>query len=57
MRLGFIGALLDAVLVRFVVAREMSLGICGFKHHVEMMFTKSLSNTQPASPVADVPAD
>lgn len=57
MRLGFIGALLDAVLVRFVVAREMRLGICGIKHHVEMMFTKSLSNTQPASSVRDVPAD
>ena len=51
MRLGLIGALLDAVLVRFVVAREMSLGICGLKQHVEMMFTKNLSNTQPASSV------
>ena len=57
MRLGFIGALLDAVLVRFVVAREMRLGICGIKCHVEMMFTKNLSNTQPASSVRDVPAD
>ncbi len=51
MRLGFIGALLDLVLVRFVVAREMRLGICGIKHHVEKTFAKNLSNAQPASPV------
>ena len=35
MRLGLLGALLDAVLVRFVVVREMRLGILGLKHHVE----------------------
>ena len=40
MRLGVLGALLDAVLVRFVVAREMRLGICGLKQHVEQMFAK-----------------
>jgi hypothetical protein len=57
MRLGFIGALLDAVLVRFVVAREMRLGICGLKHHVEKTFAKNLSNIQPASSVADMPGD
>lgn len=57
MRLGFIGALLDVVLVRFLVAREMRLGICGLKHHVEKTFAINLSNTQPASSVADIPAD
>lgn len=57
MRLGFIGALLDAVLVRFVVAREMHLGICGLKHHVEKTFANNPPNGQLASPVADTPAD
>ena len=51
MRLGLLGALLDAVLVRFVVAREMRLGICGLKHHVEKKLAKTLSNLKPASPV------
>lgn len=47
MRLGLIGALLDAVLVRFVVAREMHQGICGLKKHVETSYTKTRSNSKP----------
>ena len=43
MRFGLIGALLDAVLVHFVVAREMHMGICGLKHYVEKLFAKTLS--------------
>lgn len=40
MRLGLLGVLLDAVLVRFLVAREIRLGICGLKHYVEQKFVK-----------------
>ena len=57
MHLGLLGALLDAVLVRFVVAREMRLGICGLKHHVEKKLAKTLSNLHPASAVPETPAD
>ena len=38
MRLGLLGNLLDTVLVRFVVAREMRLSIRGLKRHLEEMF-------------------
>ena len=51
MRLGLLGALLDSVLVRFVVARQMRLGICGLKHYVEKMYAKNLSVVPPASAV------
>ncbi len=44
MRLGLIGALLDVLLVQFLVAREIRLGICGLKHHVEKKFAETLSN-------------
>ena len=35
MRLGFLGRLLDMLLVRFVVAREMHQSVYGLKHYVE----------------------
>ena len=38
MRMSLLGALLDTVLVRFVVAREMRVGIRGLKQHVEKKF-------------------
>lgn len=47
MRLGLLGALLDKVLVRFVVAREMRMGIHGLKHHVEKKFAKRPSTLHP----------
>ena len=42
MRLGLVGVLLDTVLVRFLVAREIRLGICGLKHYVEQKFANKL---------------
>ena len=36
MRLGLLGVILDAVLVRFLVAREMRVSVCGLKNYVEM---------------------
>jgi hypothetical protein len=42
MRLGLIGALLDRVLVRFIVARELRLGICGLRDYVEKLFARNL---------------
>jgi len=57
MHLGLLGALLDAVLVRFVVAREMRLGIRGLKQHVEKNFAESPSNRQPVLPVTETPLD
>lgn len=44
MRLGLIGDLLDALLVKFLVAREIRMGISGLKHHVEQKFANTLSN-------------
>ena len=35
MRLGFLGSLVDWILVRFVVRREMRAGLLGLKKHVE----------------------
>ena len=35
MRLGFLGNLVDWMLVRFVVRREMRAGLLGLKQHVE----------------------
>jgi hypothetical protein len=57
MRLGLIGALLDTVLVRFVVAREMRLGIYGLKHHVERLSAKSLPDTGLGSAVPEQPTN
>jgi hypothetical protein len=57
MRLGLIGVLLDAVLVRFLVAREIRLGIFGLKHYVEKKFSKALSNPHPVSSAQDMPPD
>jgi len=37
MRLGLLGTLLDTVLVRFVVAREMRMSIRGLKRYLEEM--------------------
>jgi len=53
MRLGLIGALLDNVLVRFVVAREMRLGIYGLKHHVEKLSAESLPDTDLDSAIPE----
>lgn len=36
MRLGLLGIILDAVLVRFLVTREMRISVCGLKNYVEM---------------------
>lgn len=57
MHLGLIGFLLDALLVKFLVAREIRLGIFGLKHYVEEKFTKTPLNHQPASPAQDMPLD
>jgi len=57
MRFGLIGALLDAVLVRFVVAREMHQGIWGLKQHVETRSAKNRSNSKPARSTPNMPAD
>jgi len=35
MKLGFIGAAIDWLLVRFIVRREMRVGLGGLKHYVE----------------------
>ena len=40
-RLGLIGILLDAMLVRFLVAREMRSGIAGLKQYVEKKFVNT----------------
>jgi hypothetical protein len=57
MRLGFVGKLLDAVLVHFVVAREMHQGIWGLKRHVETRFAKNLSNSKPDSSAPNTSAN
>jgi hypothetical protein len=57
MRLGPIGFLLDALLVKFLVAREIRRGIFGLKHYVEKNFTKTPSNPQPASTAREMPLD
>lgn len=44
MRLGLLGVLLDKFLVRFLVAREIRLGICGLKHYVEKKFSNTLAD-------------
>lgn len=55
MRLGLIGTLLDALLVKFLVAREIRRGIFGLKNHVEKKFVKTPSNLQPVSPDPNTP--
>ena len=57
MRLGPIGALLDKMLVRFVVARQMHLGIYGLKHHVEKRSAKDLSETGLDSAIPEQPTN
>ncbi len=48
MRLGPIGVLLDALLVRFLVTREIRRGIVGLKQYVEKNFANKLSSHQQA---------
>ena len=55
MRLGLIGTLLDALLVKFLVAREIRRGIFGLKNHVEKNSGKTPSNLQPVSPDPNTP--
>jgi ligand-binding SRPBCC domain-containing protein len=43
MKLGPLGALLDWVLVRFIVLREMRSGVRGLKEYVERSYQRSVS--------------
>ncbi len=55
MKLGIIGALLDAVLVRFLVAREMRAGLIGFKNYVEQRLPDTPA--KPSPPLAEPAAE
>jgi len=57
MHLGSIGGLLDAVLVRFLIAREIRLGILGLKHYVEKKFAGNQLNPNPDLSALEAPAD
>jgi hypothetical protein len=57
MRLGLMGGLLDDLLVKFLVAREIRRGMFGLKHFIEKQFAKNRSNLPPVSHAPDPPLD
>lgn len=57
MRLGLVGSFLDALIVRFLVAREIRRGIFGLKRYAEKKFNQTPTKQQPASPARNMPLD
>jgi len=57
MHLGLIGAMLDTMFVKFLIAREIRSGILGLKRYVEQKFAENPSDPHPVLRVQDSPAD